>query len=161
MNAASAEAYPRDWPAAWNDRDLERAFAHACEEIIFHAPRIAKVTDREVMRVFAERALRGDRTKAPALRRRVAQAGVLSLQRRVKELLARRPGNRSAGADPHAPSKGSCISITSSRSGEVETSAQGLPTSSSRRRTYFTASAGRSFQLRAPRVEPCQPGIVS
>ena len=42
----------------------------------------------------------------------------------------------------------------SSRSGEVLTSATGQRISSSMRRTYLIARAGRSAQLRAPRVEP-------
>ena len=58
-------------------------------------------------------------------------------------------------------SNGSRIRMTSSRSGDVLRSATGLPTSSSSRRTYFTASPGSCVQLRAPRVEPLQPLIVS
>ena len=58
-------------------------------------------------------------------------------------------------------SKGSRIRITSSRSGEVDSKATGLPTSSSRRRTYFTASPGNCVQLRAPRVDPFQPLTIS
>ena len=49
--------------------------------------------------------------------------------------------------------------IVSSRSGLVESSVTGASTSSSIRRTYFTACAGRSAQERAPRVEPDQPSI--
>ena len=42
----------------------------------------------------------------------------------------------------------------SSRSGLVETSATGQRINSSMRRTYLIARAGKSAQLRAPRVEP-------
>ena len=42
--------------------------------------------------------------------------------------------------------------MVSSRCGLVESSATGAPISSSMRRTYFTALAGRSRQDRAPWV---------
>ena len=58
-------------------------------------------------------------------------------------------------------SNGSRIRMVSSRSGLVDSSVTGASTSSSMRRTYFTACAGRSAQLRAPRVEPDQPSMVS
>ena len=44
---------------------------------------------------------------------------------------------------------------------EVETSATGQRINSSMRRTYLIARAGKSAQLRAPRVEPGQPSISS
>ena len=51
--------------------------------------------------------------------------------------------------------------MVSSRSGLVESMATGQPTSSSIRRTYFIACAGKSAQERARAVGSCQPGIVS
>ena len=57
--------------------------------------------------------------------------------------------------------KGSLTKIVSSRSGDVLTSATGQRISSSMRRTYLIACAGRSAQLRAPAVVPCQPSISS
>lgn len=59
------------------------------------------------------------------------------------------------------PSNGSRTRIVSSRSGLVERSVTGASTSSSIRRTYFTAAAGSSAQERAPRVDPAQPSMVS
>ena len=59
------------------------------------------------------------------------------------------------------PSNGSRTRIVSSRSGLVDSSVTGASTSSSIRRTYLTACAGRSAQERAPRVEPVQPSITS
>ncbi len=59
------------------------------------------------------------------------------------------------------PSNGFFMRIVSSRSGLVERSVTGAPINSSMRRTYFTASAGRSAQERAPAVEPDQPGMIS
>jgi hypothetical protein len=56
---------------------------------------------------------------------------------------------------------GSRTRIVSSRSGEVLTSATGQRISSSMRRTYLIARAGRSAQLRAPWVDPGQPSISS
>ena len=56
---------------------------------------------------------------------------------------------------------GSVTRMVSSRSGLVETIATGASISSSMRRMYFTAVAGRSAQLRAPWVLSFQPGIVS
>jgi hypothetical protein len=47
------------------------------------------------------------------------------------------------------------------RSGEVETMATGTWISSSRRRMYFTAAAGRSAQERALMVLSDQPGMDS
>ncbi len=55
-----------------------------------------------------------------------------------------------AAAPPRQPSKGFCTRIVSSRSGLVESSATGAPISSSMRRTYLIACAGRSAQERAP-----------
>ena len=49
----------------------------------------------------------------------------------------------------------------SSRSGLVESIATGASISSSMRRMYFTAVAGRSAHERAPRVLSCQPSKVS
>ncbi len=80
-----------------------------------------------------------------------------------------RPGRRNQPAGVVAPtssrssyfSKGSRTRMTSSRSGLVLRSATGLPTSSSRRRTYLTASPGSWLQERAPRVESFQPLMVS
>ena len=51
--------------------------------------------------------------------------------------------------------------MVSSRSGLVESRATGAPISSSMRRMYFTAVAGRSAQERAPRVLFRQPSRVS
>ncbi len=48
------------------------------------------------------------------------------------------------------PSKGSRIAMVSSRSGEVDSTVTGASTSSSIRRTYFTAAAGSAPQERAP-----------
>ena len=45
--------------------------------------------------------------------------------------------------------------------GEVESSATGHWISSSMRRTYLIALAGRSAQLRAPWVDSCQPSVSS
>lgn len=56
---------------------------------------------------------------------------------------------------------GSWTRIVSSRSGLVDNSATGTPTSSSIRRTYFIACAGRSAHERALLVTPFQPSIVS
>jgi len=70
-------------------------------------------------------------------------------------------GKRPPAPPDHQPSNGSRTRIVSSRSGLVDSSVTGASTSSSMRRTYFTACAGRSAQERAPRVEPAQPSIVS
>ena len=51
--------------------------------------------------------------------------------------------------------------MVSSRSGLVESSVTGHSISSSMWRTYFTACAGRSAQLRAPRVDCVQPSKLS
>ena len=51
--------------------------------------------------------------------------------------------------------------MVSSRSGLVDSSATGQPTSSSIRRTYLIACAGSSAQERAPAVGSCQPSMVS
>lgn len=67
MDTTKAEAFARDWLAAWNDRDLERILSHYSEEIIFHSPRISKVMGKDVMSVFGKRALRDYWTKALAL----------------------------------------------------------------------------------------------
>ncbi|MFN3314133.1 MAG: nuclear transport factor 2 family protein, partial [Hyphomonas sp.] len=66
MDTTKAEAFARDWLAAWNDRDLERILSHYSEEIIFHSPRIAKVMGKDVMSVFGKKALRDYWTKALA-----------------------------------------------------------------------------------------------
>ena len=69
-------------------------------------------------------------------------------------------GNPSQIADQSA--KGSRTRIVSSRSGLVDTSATGQRISSSTRRMYLIACAGRSAQLRAPAVVSVQPahGLV-
>ncbi|TPW02866.1 MAG: hypothetical protein FD124_3230, partial [Alphaproteobacteria bacterium] len=59
------------------------------------------------------------------------------------------------------PLNGSRIRITSSRSGLVLTSAAGQEMSSSMRRMYLIALAGRSREVRTPWVDSVQPGIVS
>lgn len=59
------------------------------------------------------------------------------------------------------PANGSRTRIVSSRSGDVLTSATGQRISSSTRRTYLIARAGRSAQLRAPWVDSHQPLISS
>ena len=51
--------------------------------------------------------------------------------------------------------------MMSSLWGLVDKRATGAPTSSSIRRTYFTAAPGRSFQERAPSVLSVQPSISS
>ena len=51
--------------------------------------------------------------------------------------------------------------IVSSRAGDVETRATGQRISSSTRRTYLMAGAGRSAQERAPLVEPDHPSTVT
>ena len=56
---------------------------------------------------------------------------------------------------------GSRIRIVSSRSGLVDSSVTGHSISSSMWRTYFTACAGSSAQLRAPRVDCVQPSKLS
>lgn len=61
----------------------------------------------------------------------------------------------------HQSANGSVTRIVSSRSGDVDNNATGQPISSSTRRTYLTASPGRSAQDRAPAVEEDQPGISS
>ena len=58
-------------------------------------------------------------------------------------------------------SNGSFIRIVSSRSGLVESSVTGHSISSSMVRTYLTACAGSSVQLRAPRVDCVQPSKLS
>ena len=57
--------------------------------------------------------------------------------------------------------KGSWTRMVSSRSGLVDSRATGASISSSMRRTYFTAAAGRSLKVRAPSVLSDQPGRVS
>lgn len=59
-----AEAFARDWLAAWNDRDIERILAHYGEEIVFHSPRIEKVMGHQTGSVFGKKALRDYWTKA-------------------------------------------------------------------------------------------------
>ncbi|CAA9501669.1 MAG: hypothetical protein AVDCRST_MAG91-1087, partial [uncultured Sphingomonadaceae bacterium] len=59
------------------------------------------------------------------------------------------------------PANGSRTRIVSWRSGEVDTSVIGQSISSSTRRIYLIACAGSSPQLRAPRVDSDQPGMVS
>ena len=66
---------------------------------------------------------------------------------------AARRGPRPASNCGANPRTGSRTRIVSSRSGEVLTSATGQRISSSMRRTYLIARAGRSAQLRAPWVE--------
>src|SRR5262249_25843507 len=61
------------------------------------------------------------------------------------------------GPECRYPTNGSRTMMVSSRSGLVESRATGAPISSSIRRTYLIALAGRSAQLRAPRVELFQP----
>ena len=51
--------------------------------------------------------------------------------------------------------------MVSSRSGLVDSSVTGHSISSSMWRTYFTACAGSSAQLRAPRVDCDQPSKLS
>ncbi len=59
-----AEAFARDWLAAWNDRDIERILSHYSEEVIFHSPRIAKVMGNQAASVLGKKALRDYWTKA-------------------------------------------------------------------------------------------------
>src|SRR5262249_32427498 len=58
-------------------------------------------------------------------------------------------------------SNGFCIRIVSSRSGLVDNSATGQPTSSSMRRTYLIACAGHCPPDRARAVLACHPSTVS
>ncbi len=62
---------------------------------------------------------------------------------------------------PNYCSNGFCIRIVSSRSGLVDSSVTGQPTSSSIRRTYLIACAGSSAHERARAVGSCQPPTVS
>ena len=75
----------------------------------------------------------------------------------------RRAGRHRPRPEHHltTPRTGRAPVMVSSRSGLVESSVTGASTSSSMRRTYFTAAAGSSAQLRAPRVEAVQPSITS
>jgi len=66
FDRAKAEDFARDWLGAWNDRDIERILSHYSDEIIFHSPRIAKVTGRDIQSVFGKKALRDYWTKALA-----------------------------------------------------------------------------------------------
>lgn len=66
LDTEFAEAFARDWLAAWNDRDIERILSHYGEEIIFHSPRIARVLGNEATSVFGKKALRDYWTKAIA-----------------------------------------------------------------------------------------------
>src|SRR5204862_7775361 len=73
-------------------------------------------------------------------------------------------GNRCVTASAQAVAQsvnGSRTRIVSSRSGLVDSIATGAPISSSRRRMYLIAVAGRSAQERAPRVLSVQPSAVS
>jgi hypothetical protein len=72
------------------------------------------------------------------------------------------PRGRHGRSEPAPQSaNGSATRIVSSRSGLVESIATGAPISSSTRRMYLTAAAGRSAHERAPRVDSRQPGMVS
>jgi len=64
-------------------------------------------------------------------------------------------------AHVYRSTNGSRTRIVSSRSGLVESKATGAPISSSTRRIYLIAVAGRSAQERAPRVDSRQPASVS
>ncbi len=68
--------------------------------------------------------------------------------------------DRARAQAAHA-SNGFCTRIVSSRSGLVESKAIGHPTSSSTRRTYLIACAGRSAHERALAVGSFQPSMVS
>ncbi len=70
---------------------------------------------------------------------------------------ARRPV---APAELPQSSNGSRTRIVSSRSGLVDSSATGQSISSSIVLTYFTACAGNSLQLLAPRVDCVQPSKI-
>jgi ketosteroid isomerase-like protein len=57
LTATFAEDFARTWVTNWNDRDIERILSHYSDEIIFHSPRIARVTSRQVASLFGKAAL--------------------------------------------------------------------------------------------------------
>ena len=101
-------------------------------------------------------------------RRKCAKSARLSQKRstRMSEIRQSDPENTHESATfvtlglTH-PANGSRTRMVSSRSGLVLTSATGQRISSSMRRTYLIACAGKSAQLRAPAVVPSQPSISS
>ena len=57
IEKGAAEAFVRDWIAAWNDRDLDAVLEHYSEDVELHSPRIATVTGREEAFVSGKTAL--------------------------------------------------------------------------------------------------------
>ena len=103
-------------------------------------------------------------TAAPAsLRlRQLCRTPLVSRPRLLLSVTGSRRTGQAVALDRAGQSvKGSRTSTVSSRSGLVDNSATGAPISSSTRRMYFTAAAGRSAQLRAPRVLSDHPSRVS
>ena len=70
------------------------------------------------------------------------------------------PASRSSPRHPIQASNGLRIRMVSCRSGLVDSNTTGQPISSSTRRTYLIAWAGRSAQERARAVASCQPATV-
>jgi hypothetical protein len=134
--------------------EYEQIPSHFGEKLAFHSTPLAKVMANDPAGVSGKTALRDDQTGARALapqpffepgdslpgsdalaiRYTAHHAGLVAAPPYPARMAASPALSRPVIEAPY-PSNGSRIRMTSSRSGEVETSAQGLPTSSSRRRT--------------------------
>jgi hypothetical protein len=69
INAEFAQGFAREWVKAWNDHDLEAILSHYDENVVFHSPRIRKVTGRDVDFVAGKHELRDYWGKALGLLR--------------------------------------------------------------------------------------------
>lgn len=66
LDTNQADAFARDWVAAWNDRDIDRILSHYADNIVFHSPRIARVMGNGAPSVSGKAALRDYWTAALA-----------------------------------------------------------------------------------------------
>ena len=69
IDAEFGQAFAREWVKAWNDHDLEAILSHYAEDVVFHSPRIRKVTRRDVDLVTGKAELRAYWGKALTLLR--------------------------------------------------------------------------------------------
>jgi ketosteroid isomerase-like protein len=67
MERPAAEAFARDWVAAWNAKDLAAILAHYADDIVFHSPRIAAVIGTAKPSVSGKAELRDYWSRALAL----------------------------------------------------------------------------------------------
>lgn len=57
IEQGAADAFVRDWIAAWNTRDLDAVLSHYADDIVFYSPMIETVTGRKESCVRGKAAL--------------------------------------------------------------------------------------------------------